>query len=302
MLALDPGFGETKVAFVKGEEIISFSFPSLVAEHVPSPLEADLRLVEFGGKSYVVGRHARVETGCRELYDYGDLVQALPLLFGYALTEAREMGFRDPEAVVVSVAPGHWPERERAERALSSFPGCGEVIVVPQGLGGYHLCRGQVPEGAEYVLVLDFGYNTVDWLLVEHGERYRVLKGATLHRMGVMKLVEIFRSELDGKLAELPPRVLREFLRRGGGKIYGEWLDLSGQRRRAQEKYGEALVSSLKREVGELASAADAVVCVGGGVHYVDPEREALHGVVVVAPRPEMANAEGQLLMVVKKF
>lgn len=288
-VGLDIGFGETKVAVV-GERELMDSFPSLIAEHTPSPLEEGRVKVSFGGKTYVVGRDARTEPGCFQLYDLKDLIRYTPLVTRYVFSA---FNLEKDAALCVSCPPSGWPQREKLLADLRDlYPG---TVVLPQGYGAFYTTEAELPFPPDTVLVLDFGYNTVDWLFIEkrHGE-WKTTRGDTLVRVGVMKLVEYFRSELEGNLAELPVRILREFLKQGKGMIYGEELDFSGQKRRAEGKYREMLLQALKGAVGEIWREVDMVVCAGGGVYYFNPQETLPHKLVVIPRSPEFANALGQ--------
>ena len=293
IVSLDPGFGDVKVCLHEEGEKDLFSFPSLVAEFTPTPFsdEAILR-VRHGSRTYVVGEDARTEPACREPYDFTDLVEMLPVYLKYVFLRR---GWDSCDLLIASIAPAYWEERARLEKALPELES--KMVVVLQGLGGYWKARELLPEGAEYVLVLDLGYNTVDWLLVKRagdGDDFRVMKGSTIPRLGVTKLVEFFTGELRGDLKELSPRTLREFLRKGEGRIYGERIRLDGAKRRAEERYADTLSSALKQAVGEITRSVDAVVGVGGGTHYFDVRRLG-HRAVVIPEAPETANVTGQL-------
>lgn len=292
-VGLDVGFGETKVV-TKGERELKEAFPSLVAEHTPSPLEEERIRVPFGGKTYVVGRDARTEPGCFQFYDLSDLVRYLPLVVRYVFM-AYGIETED-SALCLSVPPSGWPEKDTILSSVKEEVHSASVML-PQGYGAFYTAvkKELLPVDPDTVLVLDFGYNTVDWLFIEkrRGE-WKTTRGDTLSRMGVMKLVEYFRAELKGELTELPPRVLREFLKEGSSTFYGEVLDLSGQKRRAEERYREVLLSALKGAVGEIWREVDVIVAAGGGTYYFDPRKSLPHSLVVVPDFPEYANAEGQ--------
>jgi len=305
-VGVDIGFGETKAVFVDetGEIINSISFPTLVAEYTPAPLEKE-KLVLSLGRNYVIGRDAKGEPGCFQLVDFEDMREFAPLL----LQGVIQMGYGEQAtdiAVCASIPPGWWRRKEEFLQALRKE--VSTVVVIPQGQGAFITVRESNDlEDGEIVLVLDFGYNTVDYLLIEvtKGDTsprmdFLITKGNTLPRMGVTKLVQFFRGELKGEFSELPDRVLKEMLRTGQGRLYGEKIDLSGHKRRAIEKYCTMLMRELKNNVGEIWRDTDAIICTGGGVYYFNPKNNLSHYRIIVPEEPEFANARGQALWIAK--
>ena len=300
-LGMDIGFGDVKAVLVNREleTMKAISFPTLVAGYTPAPLEKDKAVLCFGGKKYVAGQDARGEPGCFQLSDFDDMKEFAPLLFRKVL---QTDGFEGNEiAVCAGMPPGWWPQRGEVANALRAE--MQTVVVVPQGQGAFVAVQEEKDlEGVETVLILDFGYNTVDYLLMEitgYGE-FEIIKGNTLPRLGVTKLVKLFRGELKGELSELPDRALKEMLRTGQGKLYGENINLSGHKRRAVEKYCAMLMGELKSNVGETWRETDAVICTGGGVYYFEPQRNLPHHRIVIPEEREFANARGQGIWIAK--
>jgi len=305
-LGIDIGFGDTKAIYMDSNFSIlnSFSFPTLVAFHTPSPIEKEKLIISYGGKEYVIGNEARGEAGCFSLVDFEDMKEFAPLMLRGIM---QINNFKEPEKVLIcaSLPPGWWQYREEFEKALQREQS--SVVVVPQGHGAFvTAARQEEMERGELVLVLDFGFNTVDYLLIDviepDGSDFQINKGNTIAGMGIMRLVDFFKNKLNGELKKLPDRAIREMLKKGEGKIYGEKLDLSGPKRRAIEEYCTLLMKELKKMVGEIWKEVDAIVCTGGGVYYFNPMKNLPHHRIIVPERPEYANAEGQAIWLAKNI
>lgn len=297
-VGLDIGFGETKTV-VLGDKELRSSFPSLIAEPTPSALQEKKLEISFGGKRYVIGRDARTEPGCFQLYDFEDLVRYSPLITEYVFA-ANNIESNEEVFLCISCPPSGWQERKRLLEGVKSTHT--NTVILPQGYGAFYAISGDLPVDPDTALVLDFGYNTVDWLVMERQEeKWQAVRGDTLARMGVMKLVGYFRSQLKKGWAELPERVVRELLRKGKGRIYGEEIELEGEKRRAVEQYREMLLQALKGVLGEIWREVDVVVCAGGGTYYFSPKDTLPHSLVVIPDFPEFANAQGQALWVKDK-
>ena len=150
-------------------------------------------------------------------------------------------------------------------------------------------------------IVLDFGYNTVDHLVVEVSENKEniiVRRGGTWRSCGVTLLTDMFRGELgDASLKGLRFHVLKEFLRNGQANFHGETIDLSGAKRRAGKQYLLSLGSRIKDELGGELDHIDGIIAAGGGIYYLDVVDLFKNLPVMIPENPELANAMGQMLL-----
>ena len=306
-LGIDIGYGDTKVVYIDSNFSIlnSFSFPTLVAFYTPSSMEKKNLIISYGGKEFVIGNEARGEASCFSPVDFEDMKEFAPLI----LKGIMQMNnFKEPEDVLIcaSLPPGWWPYRKEFEKALQREQSS-SVVVVPQGHGAFvTAARQEEMERGELVLVLDFGFNTVNYLLIEviepDGSDFQINKGDTIVGMGIIRLVDFFKNKLNGELKKLPDRAIKEMLKKGECKIYEEKLDFSGPKRRAIEEYCTLLMMELKKTVGEIWREVDAMVCSGGGVYYFNPIKNLPHHRIIVPERPEYANAEGQAIWLAKNI
>ena len=302
-LGIDIGFGEVKaiLADKSGALVKSSCFPTLIAEHIPAPLEDDKITFQLRGIEYVLGKEAEEESGCFQLHDFKDMMEFAPLLFRRVIRNEFKLDKAD-FVTCASIPPGWWDHRKDFADILSKETQY--VVVAPQGHGALITTKEEKGLGdAETVLVLDFGYNTVNYLLaMKEGQDFKITRGDTVSGLGVVRLVKLFRGELEGELSELPSYVLKKMLRHGYGKLYGEKINLEGYKKRAIEKYYTILMRELKNSVGEIWRKTDAVICAGGGVHYFDPKKSLPHHRIVIPSLPEFANAKGQAMSIANGY
>lgn len=298
-LGLDIGFGEVKAVVRNGDDISDFVFPSVYAGYTSSPMDAGtgMSIVDSGGRKYVVGADAKREKNQISPADLSDIIEAMEVYVAYL---RRLSGVDDTANVVAGVPPCYWKQKEDYRIRLATM--FGKVAVVPQGLGAARVLLDDLSPGTRH-MVLDFGYNTVDHLMVEvsegkEGKDIIVRRGGTWKSCGVTFLTDIFRGELgDSDLKGLRFHVLKEFLRNGQANFHGEIIDLSGAKRRAGNQYLRSLGSRIKDELGGELDHIDGIIAAGGGVYYLDVADLFKSLPVMVPENPELANAMGQMLL-----
>ncbi|SHG27209.1 hypothetical protein SAMN02745206_03588 [Desulfacinum infernum DSM 9756] len=300
-IGLDIGFGEVKLAARNGKETnpLLFSFPSVYAKYVPSPMDATNKIiVEYRDKRYLVGEDAKRERAQIAPADFDDIMDAAGIYVSY-IRQTQHIG--DLASVVASVPPIYWTRKDEYRERLAKL--WENVGVVPQGLGIAQVVANRLEPETRH-LVIDIGYNTVDHLLIETtssetGETIvRTRRGGTWRNCGVTFLVDLFRAEMgETDLRTLRFHTLKEFLRTGQANFHGETIDLSGAKRRAADHYKAALGSRIKEEFGGETDHIDGMIVAGGGVYYFDPQ-DLFAGLPVIVPEnPEFANAIGQMLL-----
>lgn len=142
---------------------------------------------------------------------------------------------------------------------------------MPQPLGAY-VSANLNAEGSlteHNTLVVDPGYNTLDWTLFSRGKLKREGTGTTRHG-GVARIVESVRRRLhetDG--ANVSEGRIRDALNRidTGGEIlvWGEKRDCSEMMKAARDDVVSRALTNLKRSLQINAEGIDDVVLTGGG-------------------------------------
>ena len=161
----------------------------------------------------------------------------------------------------------------------------GAAEVVPQGVGIYLDVADKLP--SDEVLILDIGFNTIDFLVVIEGQKKM---GGTLEKEGTERMLELFRKELTvDYLKNLPVSRLLEAFERGYTIIEGEKIDLTPEKQKAIQRYEEILRTRLRNEIGNLLSEMENVVVAGGGAYYL----RSLRPDAIIPDKPEFSQARG---------
>jgi len=296
-VGLDLGFGWCKVCTSEGTRAVSthfdsneqanalnssengykhtcFKFPSWLAYHTSAAI-SEMDVVTVDGIEYVVGEDAKYERQKITISDINDLIAYFNVFKKYALQKAdiKEDGVQ----IVTGLPPIHKDKAGKLEKQ--------GVIVTPQGFGIYLDVKDKVKSNE--MLILDIGFNTVDYILVSNGVKK---KGNTLEKQGVERMVEMFRSQIDiSFVKQFPLQRIMEIFEKGYVSLEGEHIDLSHLKKRATDEYNEILKTRLKSEIGNLLDEIESIVLAGGGAYYIKNIRKDVY----IPDTPEFSQARG---------
>ncbi|SNR73635.1 ParM/StbA family protein [Desulfurobacterium atlanticum] len=285
IIGLDVGFGRTKVC----TEEKCFSFPSWVARHTPSADE-EVETVSLFGEEYVVGEDAKYESSLIEISDIKDYLKYLPLFLKYVSQNLSET----PEIIITGLPPKYRNYAEKVEKIIEDTEAAGKVI--PQGMGIFFDVKGQVSQ-SEDILIIDIGYNTLDYIMLVKDERkqigFRKRKSNTIDNFGINRAVLEFRNNLeDSYIKNLSLTRLNEIFINGKGRILNETVDFSKQRERAVNAYAEMVIGRLKTEVGDFIANVETIVIAGGGARFIKGEMIGRPD-AFIPEKPEFSQARG---------
>lgn len=285
VMGFDLGFGHVKVV-----SHVSFSFPSQLAFYVEDGL-SDVRKIEHEGKYYVVGEQSLAFSQKQSLASLDLLIKYSPVFLKYVL---EELGIKEELVVVSGLPPRFKNYAQIYKEKLLSVGGVQKVVIVPQTVGILEDVRtkaGLYEEG----LIVDIGFNTVDYLAYRHtkGEFLKERSG-TIENLGVKSAVESFRTLLPEELGHrknAPFVFLNSIFVSGFAQTGGKHINLLNIKRRVLEMWNEQLLARLTEEVGEFLKERSLIVVAGGGAYLVD---KAIFGREVYVPQePEFSNARG---------
>ncbi|MCI4453928.1 MAG: ParM/StbA family protein [Thermodesulfobacterium sp.] len=286
VIGIDIGFGQVKVV----SENLALKFPSQIAQFLEGEL-SDVPVVQHNGLQYVVGEEATAFRHKLSLSTVELLIRYSPVLLKRALMEIGEGG----EYFVVSGLPPRFRHMgDEFSRVLKSVEGVKEVWVVPQGAGiledvkDYILAQG----GA---LILDIGFNTVDYLSVRvKGNDFIKERGGTIEGLGVKSAVEIFRNLLPpdlGFLRNEPYVFLVPYFAKGRASLVGKEFLLQEEKAKASKLWTEQIYLRLQEEIGELIIRKPVFVVAGGGAYFIDRTLFGRH--LYIPVEPDFSNARG---------
>jgi len=284
ILGIDFGFGYVKVAS-QGE----WKVRTLLSE-VPAGYE-DEEAIEHEGKFYLVGEEAS-RFNPMTISSVERLIEVSPILLKRVLRREVEK----PELIITGLPPSYYEShKESFKEALERVAKC-RVEITRQGVGILFDVF-DVDEDLKSALVLDVGFNTLDWLyVVKDKKKWRVLRYQTLPKMGVSAIVRAVKSRLEVSYPEVGKITLQEFpLSEGVLRLKGTEINFEEEKRNAIRNYVRNLIEELSYSLDDVLSRVDAVVVGGGGAYFL-PEEELLivHGRVLYPKEPyEFAQARG---------
>jgi hypothetical protein len=219
------------------------------------------------------------------------LIRYSPVLLKRALLEVGEGG----EYFVVSGLPPRFRHLgEEFSKALQAVEGVKRVVIVPQGAG-------ILEDVKEYVrthggaLILDIGFNTVDYLSVRvKGDDFVKERGGTIEGLGVKSAVEIFRSLLPAEVGFLrnePYVFVVPYFAKGRLTLAGKEVFLQEEKMKASKLWTEQIYLRLQEEIGELIKSKPVFVVAGGGAYFLD--RSLFEREVYIPVAPDFSNARG---------
>ncbi|HIP43558.1 MAG TPA: ParM/StbA family protein [Aquifex aeolicus] len=280
-IGADVGFGFVKVVF-NGSQV---KFPTALAYHTATDI-SEVDVVVHDGKEYVVGEDVRYEPNVITILTVEELINYYPVFLKYALKEK----IAQVEEIAVGLPPKHKNYSDKLKEIVRSL-GIKNVEVLPQGFGIFIDVKDKI---GEEVLIVDVGFNTVDFLVIKEGKKK---KGHTLEKMGILKAVEIFRDLLPSEYAFLKGTPLTKMLQRfekGYTVIDGERIDLKEFKEKALQRYTEILEGELRRHLGDFVREVESLVFAGGGANLIKPEMIRPKG-VIIPNQPEYSQARGYL-------
>jgi len=285
-MGLDIGFGQVKVVV----DDLALKFPSQIAQFLEGEL-SEVPAVEHNGIWYVVGEEATAFRHKLSLSTVELLVKYSPVLLKRALLEIGEGG----EYLVVSGLPPRFRYMgEEFSRALQSVEGVMRVVVVPQGAGILEDVKDYVRSHGG-ALILDIGFNTVDFLSVRvKGNDLVKERGGTVEGLGVKSAVEIFRSLLPAEVGFLrnePYVFLVPYFAKGRLTLAGKEVFLQEEKAKASKLWTEQVYLRLQEEIGELIKSKPVFVVAGGGAYFLD--RSLFEREVYIPTGPDLSNARG---------
>ena len=318
--ALDIGWGHTKLSRL--DPVLGvleyLSFPSLAPRHVEMGLQAglsgkrDTKVVYVDGTAYEVGPDSTdLDSGeaTRNLNDQYILTEQYKAVFYGALAYMRDT---EPELAIDLLVVGLPLSNMRSAAKLRDMmvgahtiaPGqtveVKDALVLPQPYGGYKWCESladQEPAFAalsdETVLVVDPGYLTFDYLLVNNGRVVENRSGA--HNGGVSKVLRAIADSISSKYGITYGNLsaIDRGLKRRTMKVSGKVEPLDEHIRNTRGVV-EGAVSYMKNIVGD-GSDIDTLILLGGGGPVYQKTLAAAYPAHTVhtVDNPSMANVKG---------
>ena len=215
------------------------------------------------------------------------------------------------DCLITGLPVSHWLERSRREAIVAELVGrhrvtpkreveVATVRVVPQPIGGYldllwsRPGEGVLEEGR--VLIIDPGFFSVDWVLVEAGDIRTSSSGTSLEAMSVL-LEEAGNRIGDDHGGSVPVERIEEALRSGKDSVLllGREVPIGPYLQRAAETVAPIAIEALRRSLRKENGSVDAIVLTGGGAQLYQPVAAGIFpsNPIFVPDQSALANARG---------
>ncbi|BAI80350.1 conserved hypothetical protein [Deferribacter desulfuricans SSM1] len=230
VVAIDVGFGDVKVAYREGGELIMRKFPSAVKEILSVNFEFNHLSQEkkflYHSKHYVLGEAAKLDginiNNIEKLmfftllliykvfHDYSIPMDNILLALGLPLQFYNQTNVQKLKASVADF------EVDNESLGFNSK-------IFPQGASVYFTCKLLYDTPIANTLILDVGFNTVECIWFQNSKHVPHLQ-KMLERDGIMKIAQLLKGAVKYNIS---PLEAVDILRTNKIKIYNEEEDLS---------------------------------------------------------------------------
>ena len=316
LLAVDIGYSNLKALFGQvGSPPAALALPAGAGPATVMPQRLGRAsgerhlLVECDGEPWVAGvEHGRLQNWARELHTDYVTTSAYRALLRAALLGS---GHDTVDCLVTGLPVNQFQNPDRRENLRAALLGrhqvtahrqvmVREVEIVAQPTGAYLDMMQDPAMVAEFetarTLVIDTGFFSVDWVLIDGGELRSASSGSSTNGMSVLfELVDELIYRDHG--ARLGLDQIEAALRQGvpSLRLHGALLELAPYVAVAARRTAREVLTSLKQAMRVERREVDVVLLTGGGAgSYEEAAREAYPRARIVMPlEPVLANVRG---------
>lgn len=350
IVAIDVGFGDVKY-LSRRHKAISHQRP-LLAEFDQQNFPALAVIAKEGDNELAEGLNRRMKIarvkGCDRSYWIGPNVrnllasdEARTIASDYCLSDEYEAlvnGVLHRESapdevadlLVLGLPVSTWAQYKEA--LMAKFAGLRDVtdshsvyitrvMVCPQPMGGFydfHNTVGQRRIADTHTLVVDPGFNTLDWFTVNGTTPITRMSGSR-RDSGMRRIIESVRAniaeqfrgihQLEITKENVPLRIAEKFVRSGMAPIVFSGFEISERTGFNQDACRTVIINetrdSLREMLTSISNAAliNDIVVVGGGAQFYWPGVKAAFplqskaNTIFIPENPQMANVRGYMVI-----
>ncbi|HME21158.1 MAG TPA: ParM/StbA family protein, partial [Acetobacteraceae bacterium] len=266
-------------------------------------------VVSVDGAAWAAGvEPGRLQNWERELHPEYPATAAYRALFHAALLVS---GQERVDRLVTGLPVAQHQDTARRERLRAALIGVHQVTperqvtveqvdILPQPVGAYLDAIGSAAAAAVFntarTLVIDAGFFSVDWVLIDGGELRSANSGSSTSAMSLLiEAADDLIQQDHGDRLGLDQ--IEKALRAGSGTVslFGSPVELAPYLTAAAKRTASAAITAVRQSMRSERRAVDVVLLTGGGAAiYADAAREAYPRSQVVVPAdPVLANARG---------
>jgi plasmid segregation protein ParM len=177
-----------------------------------------------------------------------------------------------------------------------------KTLVVPQPIGGFldYVRTNKVDVEDSRILVIDPGFFSVDWVVINDGNLQKQSSGTSLSASSVV-LEQCAISIAQAHGAKVSVEVLENAFRTGKNsiKVLGKQIDFGNFLHDAVKMVVPSVLDSMQKSIRNEYGEPDEVLLIGGGAQFFEQAVKSVFNRVSVnlPAEPVCSNARGFLIM-----
>jgi hypothetical protein len=312
VLAVDLGYGSTKVCYKQGTRLKYFKKVSAVAEVPSIDHVTDENAFPFNGKQYYLFDTALKlpSTSLIDMMTFDGFKKASPIILRYLIHKLDI----EPDLIVIGLSIAQIQHSGVYQRYVADTLqiDVNKILVVPQGAGAkvtydtYYLEPSKAPDervntrSFDY-LGLDLGFNTVDAFMVLEGAMSAALSEG-FPGEGVVKVADRVVSELGKRDYSIDVQDAKSIITTGKLHYRGEIVELNTLVSEIIAAYLKDLIQTVEKRYGAQMNKLSNIVLSGGGAQVLMKHKNAVEeilrkyytpGFLEISEQGEYCNAIG---------
>lgn len=282
ILAVDTGFGDTKVIFGDSTGVKNlYKFPSAIAQVEHNELINDSSLIHYAGAHFYVGDDALAvqNKSIVDISDYDVLEKAAPL---FVLKAMKDLNIQVPDVIVLGLSIAQIANSGYYKDAIQDiFKSAGKdvhIFVLPQGASAklaidkygieFPDLAKQFNPSINYVLC-DVGFNTLDICQIINGRTSSNLLRGIEKQGAVVIASNLVKSIKEKHGIDLTIPEARKVLSENQFKRRGVSYEVADLILAAKVAYADNLKVIIEDQFGDILDKVDSLFIVGGGSYFM---------------------------------
>ena len=293
-IAIDIGYGDTKVCVLGENGLVTFKFPSAIAKVKESQSNfGDDSMPDsyiFNGKRYFVGEKAQHDAMSTRGYNF--LANYGPLIAYHAIIKAG-LDTTKPIHLTTGLSIMNWADSNNFLEIMKTI-NVDEMIIKPTVLlmaQGQGVLKDYIGDTDGMVCVIDIGYNTFDFLVFEDGAPRKDLSYAA--PIGANKIITDLQAKVSKSFnSTISEQMAKKIFMEQKGRNFGDIIDFSNEIQELKEEYCAFILDELRSKSRDTLQQASAVILSGSGAYFLEGMK--LPSNIVFSETPyEFGNVRG---------
>lgn len=271
-IAIDIGYGDTKVCVLVKGNLEVFKFPSAVAKVKESQNNfGDDNIPDsylFNGKRYFVGEKAQYDA--MSTRGYGFLSNYGTLIAYHAIIKAG-LDINEPIELITGLSIMNWDDADNFLELMQIIK-VDDIILkplvhlMPQGRGVLNDYEG---DKSGMVCVVDIGYNTFDFLVFEDGLPRKDISYAV--PIGANRIITDLQAKVQRAFnTTISEQAAKKVFVEKSVRNFGDIVDFSDEIQELKEEYCAFIMDELRMKSINVLRQSTAVILSGGGAYFLE--------------------------------